>query len=358
MEPVRLAVHAIHAPVQAAEQHTPSTQKLLEHWLLAAHAAPLLFLATHAPLEQYVPPAQSESTAHEVLHAVAPQTYGVQAEVTPVPQVPAPLQYAAVVCEPLVQAASLQTVVLPHLAHPPVPHMPVVPQVDAAWAVHSLSGSVPDVMARHLPLVPPVLALEHATQLAPQLESQQTPSTQKPLVHSAASPHGAPSADLATHLPPEHHAVDTQSAADAQLVLQAVVPQTYGEHEVVAPPPQVPVDVQVPSAVCTPDAQDPATQMVPVGCLWHPPLPSQKPLVPHVDAACATHSLSGSVPAPTAPQTPSLPPPLRAAVHATHRPVHAALQHTPSTQLPDAHALAVAHAAPLAALATQVHAEQ
>ena len=46
------------------------------------------------------------------------------------------------------------------------------------------------------------------------------------------------------------------------------------------------------------------------------------------------HSLSGSSPLAMAPQVPSDPLPFFAAEHATQAPLHALLQHTPSTQFP------------------------
>jgi hypothetical protein len=50
------------------------------------------------------------------------------------------------------------------------------------------------------------------------------------------------------------------------------------------------------------------------------------------------------------PQTPSsVAVPLSAFVQATHMPVHAVLQQTPSTQKLDAHSLAIAHIVPLPA---------
>ena len=48
-------------------------------------------------------------------------------------------------------------------------------------------------------------------------------------------------------------------------------------------------------------------------------------------------SSSGSEPATTGPHVPSAPCPFFAAEQATHVPVHAESQHTPSTQKPDAH---------------------
>ena len=66
-------------------------------------------------------------------------------------------------------------------------------------------------------------------------------------------------------------------------------------------------------------------------------MPLQVPVVPQVDADDVAHSLSGSLPFDTAPQTPSTPEPFLTALQAEHKPAHAVLQHTPSTQLPVMH---------------------
>src|SRR5262249_45393131 len=69
----------------------------------------------------------------------------------------------------------------------------------------------------------------------------------------------------------------------------------------------------------------------------------------HVEADCAAHSLSGSVPVLIAPHTPSEPWPFFAAVHAWQRPVHALLQHTPSAQVrPAAQSLVTVQCLPCA----------
>jgi hypothetical protein len=57
--------------------------------------------------------------------------------------------------------------------------------------------------------------------------------------------------------------------------------------------------------------------------------------------------LSGSEPAPIAPQTPFTPAPFLAAVQARQRPAHAVLQQTPSTQEADWHSLPAPQALPL-----------
>jgi hypothetical protein len=62
-----------------------------------------------------------------------------------------------------------------------------------------------------------------------------------------------------------------------------------------------------------------------------------------------THSLSGSVPFVMLLQVPSVPP-VSAAAHASHDPLHALLQQKPSTQLPLPHWLDAVQRAPLALL--------
>ena len=58
-----------------------------------------------------------------------------------------------------------------------------MPQVEAACAAHSLSGSTPDGMLLHVPSCPVWL---HWAQTPAQRVLQQTPSVQKLLAHSAS----------------------------------------------------------------------------------------------------------------------------------------------------------------------------
>jgi hypothetical protein len=62
--------------------------------------------------------------------------------------------------------------------------------------------------------------------------------------------------------------------------------------------------------------QLPATHTTPTPCFAQAPEPSQTPVVPQVETGWAAHSLSGSIPAPMLPQTPSEPAPFFSAVHA------------------------------------------
>ena len=75
-----------------------------------------------------------------------------------------------------------------------------MPQVEAAAAVHSLSGSVPVVMLPQTPLTPPFFAAEQAWQRPVHAVLQQKPSTQKPLEHSFAAVHATPVAFFETQV--------------------------------------------------------------------------------------------------------------------------------------------------------------
>ena len=98
----------------------------------------------------------------------------------------------------------------------------------------------------------------------------------------------------------------------------------------------------------------PVPHSVPTAQYAHAPDPSHEPFLPHVVFDSCGHSLSGSVLAPIAPHTPSVPPPFFAALHATHVPAHAVSQQKPSTQLPVAHDVAAVHDAPVASFAWHV----
>jgi hypothetical protein len=89
-----------------------------------------------------------------------------------------------------------------------------------------------------------------------------------------------------------------------------------------------------------------AAQTVPFAHCAHFPVPSQAPVVPHVDATVVAHSLSGSALSTIGPQTPSTPLPFFPAEQAWHVPVQALLQQTLSTQLPLRHSLGKLHEPP------------
>jgi hypothetical protein len=114
----------------------------------------------------------------------------------------------------------------------------------------------------------------------------------------------------------------------------------------------VPVQVADPTALFPLQVAEAHTTAVP-GYPAHAPAPSQVPGAPQVPVP-AVHSLSGSNPARIAPQTPSFPCPFFAAVHASHVPLQALSQQTPSAQNPEAQSVPVRQTLPLAQRVAQV----
>jgi len=80
-----------------------------------------------------------------------------------------------------------------------------------------------------------------------------------------------------------------QSALEAQVVLQALVPQMNGVHELVVGVTQVPVPLQVDCGCKVEVVQVCAMHWVPLAYFWQAPLPSQKPLVPQEGASASVH---------------------------------------------------------------------
>jgi hypothetical protein len=68
-----VTLQALHVPMQAVLQQTPSTQLPLEHCAAAAHVAPLASVETHEPPEQKKPERQSLLPAHVVLQLITSQ---------------------------------------------------------------------------------------------------------------------------------------------------------------------------------------------------------------------------------------------------------------------------------------------
>jgi hypothetical protein len=114
----------------------------------------------------------------------------------------------------------------------------------------------------------------------------------------------------------------------------------------------VPLPLHVRALVSVLALQDPGMHTLPAGQSWQAPAPLQAPVVPQVELAIAGHWLAGNgaVPASTLPQVPSEPP-VSAAVHAWHVPVHAVLQQTPLAQKPLPHWLLPVHGSPMAPMA-------
>src|SRR5262245_31756604 len=120
----------------------------------------------------------------------------------------------------------------------------------------------------------------------------------------------------------------TQSRSVAQVVLQALAPQTYGE-QLAAVCRQAPLPSHDPTGVSVDPMHDAAPQAVPAAMKPHAPLPSQVPLNPQGGAD--RQPPCGSIaPAGTGRQAPAPP----GTLHAVQVPQLADEQQTPSTQLP------------------------
>lgn len=154
-----------------------------------------------------------------------------------------------------------------------------------------------------------------------------------------------------------HQADAAQSPSPAQLDAQLVpAAQPYGAHETGALATHCPIPLHEDAVAA------PAEQLVAHGVFAAQreqlPAPSHAPLRPQDAGDSGAHSAPGSVPTATGSQAPSAPAPFSAAVHATHVPVQAVSQQTPSAQLPLWHSLAAPHASPSARFARQAPAAQ
>ena len=86
------------------------------------------------------------------------------------------------------QVAEAHSVLAAYSWHERLPEqLPVWPQVEAARATHSSSGSVLPGIGSQKPTRPDITQL---SQVPPHRDSQQTPSVQNPLAHSRSREHG------------------------------------------------------------------------------------------------------------------------------------------------------------------------
>jgi hypothetical protein len=116
---------------------------------------------------------QSASTVHVFRQAVPLHMYGSHIDVVAAWQVPVPLHDRDDVSVEPVQVAAAQLVPAAYSRQPPEPlQKPSVPQVDAPWSAHWLSGSVPVGTFVHAPSVP---ARPHDWQVPAHAVAQQYP---------------------------------------------------------------------------------------------------------------------------------------------------------------------------------------
>jgi hypothetical protein len=131
--------------------------------------------------------------------------------------------------------------------------------------------------------VPTALATAQLRQAEVQALSQQTPSTQKPLPHSAAAAQGWPFG-LGPQLPFWQDWPVTQSASLVQRSTHAPFTQRYGAQLCAAAVRQLPSPSQVPAGLRRSPLHAAAAQTVPTLYIAQLPTPSQAPVWPQAAA--------------------------------------------------------------------------
>ena len=160
-------------------------------------------------------------------------------------------------------------------------------------------------------------------------------------MHIAALVHGMPFDSCVQTLPTQVYPA-TQSALLAQLVLQFVVPHTYGLHDRGVPGAHVLVASQRAAGCSAPALHESAPHVVLAAYLRHAPAPLHCPSRPQVVAPSSAHWPRGSMPSGIFRQVPSLP----ATAHDLHVPVQAAEQHRPCAQIAELHSASAPQAPP------------
>jgi hypothetical protein len=157
----------------------------------------------------------------------------------------APSQVDGPVYTPAMQCSPAHVVPGAYVRQPPLPsHFPSVPHDPAPWSVQIFRGSLdPAGIGVQVPIA---VDSAQVRQLPVQAESQQTPSTQKPLVHSPAAPHDCPFG-FRPQLPFWQDWPLTQSASDEQRLRQAPPEQRKGAHPSSPCGRQTPTPSQVPA---------------------------------------------------------------------------------------------------------------
>jgi hypothetical protein len=224
--------------------------------------------------------------------------------------------------------------------------------------VASISAQCPELQSASLVQLPSFTSL-HTPGCEPaqkplcalQLGSwQQTPSWQpRPAPHALGSvaSQGRPAAPRGVQLPDAQYAVDAQSVSLEQLVLHASAPHANVPQrrvvELQCPPPS-----HTPVSVSTPAMHDAVPHAVDdVGQLhWVVSRPLQI-FVPHIEPSEPHEGLAPCGAPITGVHTPAC---AASTWHDSQLPVHAVLQHTPSTQRPEEHCVPAEQARPSASV--------
>jgi hypothetical protein len=262
-------------------------------------------LQVDAPTQQILP---SKHAVPEALNAVphasplqvaTSQMPCVQVVLAPATQVPLPSHVLAAETTALAQLCGAHTVPEGQSSHAPVPatHAPFVPQLDAASAAHALP--------QHTPFEP------------------HTPDVQSaPFIDGS---HPAPGPPLPTHTPLAQWLPLEQSDVTVQLVAHVVPLHAYAPHAVVTAPAQFPLPSQRPAVTWEPAVHAAGEHVVDAPYFAQLPV-LQVPSVPQLAAGWFAHTWRGSgVPSSASAHVP-LGAPVSVSEHASHAPVHGALQ--------------------------------
>lgn len=264
-------------------------------------------------------------------------------------QLPLPSQYVCEVKSPAWQDAPIQPALAGRGLHAPEPlQVPSLEQklAPAGLATHRPFGSaVPEATGKQLPaMAPGTLQLRHRPVAGSSLHalSQQIPSVQWPLTHSALPVQAVP-LGLSPHVLLMQVYGTTQSALETQLDLQVVGPQLKLPQESASGVTQAPAPSQVDGGVSSELVAHSATlQFTPCATKAHSP-PLQAPVLPQDAVGVDLHTPWGS----GEPSATGLHRPAEAArLHAMQALVQVELQQTPCAQLPDTHSDPVPHSAP------------
>jgi hypothetical protein len=332
-------------------QQVLSTQLPLAHWPAPVQVLPLVRLGTHADIRQKLPAEQSPSEvqlerhAPAPLHVVAPQLFLGSVSSATLPQMPsapepffadeqavhtplqALLQHTPSTQKPLAQSAAFVPQAWPTSArHEPAP-------LQALGAMHGVVALVSCWPAGALEQVPMLPVTLQAWQVPVHALLQHTPSAQKPLAHWVLAVHVVPL--LARQVP-----------APLQVFGAVHVPGSCWKAGTLAQVPTLPVTLQAWQVPAHVELQQTPSMQLPLKhwllSVHAEPLLSRQVPAPS-QALPPVQALAGKLscwPAGTLTQVPTLP----MTLHARHVPVHALLQHTPSTQLPLRHWLALEQA--------------
>ena len=162
--------------------------------------------------------------------------------------------------------------------------------------------------------------------------AQQTPSVQKPDLHSLSFVQTA-LFGFGPQLPFTHRVLGAQSVFDVHMMAHLFVAgsQLNGAQTVAGPALQWPSPSQTLMSLTDAPSHMPGWHTVPVGCLWQCPWPSHVPSRPHVDAAEVAQSAARpAAPFATKEQVPGA----FGLLQVLQVSVQALLQQTPSTQKP------------------------